>query len=97
MVYEDETHDICFVRWHDNKIVHLISNFARAASVATVERLDSKQKKKIEIPCPDIVQQYNKSIGGVDLADCLLALYRINLRSKKYYMWGLTWQLQTLG
>ena len=48
MVYEDETHDICFVRWHDNKIVHLISNFARPASVATIERLDSKQKKRLK-------------------------------------------------
>lgn len=86
LVFEVDTRDISFVRWHDNKIVHLISNFARSAPVATIERYDSKQKKKIELPCPDIVQQYNKSMGGVDLADCLLALYRIHLRSKKYYM-----------
>lgn len=35
--------------------------------------------------CPNIIQLYKKSMGGEDLADCLIALYRINIRSKLYY------------
>ena len=86
LVSPEETKDICYVKWHDNKNVNLVSNFARASPVTRVERFDNKQKKIIEVPCPDIVQKYNKSMGGVDLADSLIALYRISLRSKKYYM-----------
>ena len=37
------------------------------------------------MPCPQIVGEYNQNMGGVDLADMLLALYRIDRRSKKYY------------
>ncbi|KAF2352232.1 PiggyBac transposable element-derived protein, partial [Trinorchestia longiramus] len=66
--------DIYYVKWHDNRIVNIVSNFARASPVTTIERFDSKQKKVVEVPCPDIIQRYNKSMGGVDLADSLIAL-----------------------
>ena len=48
-------------------------------------RWDKKEKKYIDIKCPNIVQQYNASMGGVDLLDSLIALYRIRIRSKKWY------------
>ncbi|KRX13785.1 hypothetical protein T07_217 [Trichinella nelsoni] len=35
--------------------------------------------------CPAIVKEYNKYIGGVDLAGMLRALYRIDHRSRKWY------------
>ena len=37
------------------------------------------------VPCPAIVHKYNQFMGGVDLMDALVALYRIHTRSKKYY------------
>ena len=86
LVSDNTSHEVCYVKWHDNKIVNIVSNFARASPVTVVERYDSKQKKVVDVSCPDIIRRYNKSMGGVDLADCLIALYRINLRSKKYYM-----------
>ena len=48
-------------------------------------RYDKKQKKSIQVPCPSIVTTYNKFMGGVDLMDSLIALYRLHLRSKMYY------------
>ena len=57
---------------------------AKANPIATVSRFD-KTKKIIKIPCSDIVQSYNKSMGGVDIADNLLALYIINTKAKKCY------------
>ena len=77
--------NLTYVKWRDNKTVNLVSSFARANPVAEVRRFDKSTKRYIDIPRPDIVGRYNKSMGGVDLADQLLSLYRINIRSKKYY------------
>lgn len=38
-----------------------------------------------QVTCPAIVQTYNKSMGGVDLLDSLIALYRTKTRSRKWY------------
>lgn len=70
------------VKWHDNRGVTLLSNFAALEPQSTVMRWDSKRKRHIDIECPSIVMIYNKFMGGVDLLDSILALYRINLRSK---------------
>ncbi|KAL3217213.1 hypothetical protein MRX96_006114 [Rhipicephalus microplus] len=39
----------------------------------------------VSIPRPAIVGIYNECMGGVDLMDMLVALYRIHVRSKKWY------------
>jgi len=38
-------------------------------------------KKFIEVQRPQVVEEYNKFMGGVDLADMFLELYRIDIRS----------------
>ena len=35
---------------------------------------------------PHAIAEYNKFMGGVDLCDMLLKLYRIDFKSKKWYM-----------
>lgn len=50
-----------------------------------MKRFDKNAKQKISVSCPNIVKVYNKVMGGVDLADMLLSLNRINYRSKKWY------------
>jgi len=40
---------------------------------------------------PHVVEEYNKFIGGVDFADMLLELYRIDIRSNKWYMRIIFW------
>ena len=77
---------MAYVRWHDKRIVNIVSNFARVSPVSSVERYDSKLKRNVDVAMLDIIKRYNKSMGGVDLADHLIALYRNSLRSKKYYM-----------
>ena len=39
----------------------------------------------VDVTCLSVVNLYKQFIGGVDLVDSLLALYRIPVRSKKYY------------
>ena len=73
------------VKWMDNRSVTLLSTFASAEPLNECKRYDKKEKKSVIVPCPAIVQEYNQFMGGVDLMDALIALYRIHCRSKKYY------------
>ncbi|XP_016519048.1 piggyBac transposable element-derived protein 3-like [Poecilia formosa] len=65
--------------------VSLLSNYIGAHPVTEVDRWDGKNKKMIKVPCPAVVREYNKNMGGVDLLDSLTALYRTKIRSKKWY------------
>ncbi|KAJ8889727.1 hypothetical protein PR048_009228 [Dryococelus australis] len=49
--------------------------------------------KHIRIPRPAVVSQYNKFMGGVDLADMLIELYHISMKSKRGYMRIFHWKL----
>ena len=73
------------VKWFDNRSVCLASSFVQATPIDTCKRYDKKKNKIINIPCPQIIKTYNSTMGGVDLADCMIALYRISIKSKKYY------------
>ena len=73
------------VKWVDNNVVQRISNFVGIEPMTSVERWCKKEKKRKDIPCPQIIKQYNKSMGGVDLADLLIALYRIPCKTKRWY------------
>jgi len=73
------------VRWYDNKIVSMLSTFAGVEPVDKVKRWSTRDKKYIEIDRPHVIKVYNEHMGGVDLLDSLLGLYRIRIRSKKWY------------
>ena len=76
---------MCIVRWLDNKPVNLLSTYLEAAPLLKVNRWSKSSQTRVDVQCPNVVGEYNKHMGGVDLADMLLALYRIDRRSKKYY------------
>jgi len=78
--------DVCCVKWYDNKLVSLVSTFVGSEPVGTVRRWSKSKKMHKEIPCPNTIKTYNKHMGGVDLLDSLMGLYRIHVRSKKYYL-----------
>lgn len=73
------------VKWFDSRPVTLLSTFVSANPASEVQRWDKKQKEFLCVKRPNIVGVYNKSMGGVDLLDSLIALYRIKIRSKKWY------------
>ena len=77
--------EISAVRWYDNKAVTLLSTYAGSEPVTEVTRWNAKIKCHERIQCPNIVTVYNKHMGGVDLLDSLIGLYRIRIRSKKWY------------
>ena len=51
-----------------------------------IERWVKAANKRINIDCPAIIKEYNMSMGGVDLCDMLIALYRIEVKTKRWYV-----------
>lgn len=82
----DASSQLHIVRWLDNKCVQLVSTYAGVKASKTVKRWDRKAKKHVDISCPDMVSQYNESMGGVDLADMLIAIYRTKIKTKRWYL-----------
>ncbi len=76
---------LALVKWNDNRPVHVISTLMGSEPVSEIVRYIKNKKKRLPIQCPAVVKSYNKHMGGVDLADMLFSLYRIDKRSHKYY------------
>lgn len=74
---------LTFFKWHDNKFVHLLSNFHGTAT-STVKRLQ-KDGRRIDVICPEIIRDYNQYMGGVDMADRLRQAYCVDRRAKKWW------------
>lgn len=85
-VAEIEGIELCATRWYDNNIVNCLSTLHGCLPVDSVKRWSTKEKKHILIKRPNVIKVYNEYMGGVDLIDMLISLYRINIRSKKYYI-----------
>ncbi|CAF3853099.1 unnamed protein product [Rotaria sp. Silwood1] len=77
---------ICAVKWYDNKVVNCLSTLHACHPVDFVQRWSNKEKKHIQVKRPNIIKAYNQHMGGVDLLDMLISLYRVNVRSQKYYI-----------
>lgn len=82
--------DVTNVLWKDNKCVRLASTYAGIERFARTNpdeqtakacRYDGKQKKFIEINCPQIIREYNAHMGGVDLMDGLMGRYHIRAKT----------------
>ena len=77
---------IVLVKWLNKSIVYLVSNCISVELVGTIDRWCNKSKVVKAVPWPKIVSTYNKSMGGVDLADILIALYRIDVKTCRWYI-----------
>jgi hypothetical protein len=76
--------NIGLLKWFDNKAVSLGSTFVTSGETDKVTRWNKKNKNYEEVERPEVVQLYNKSMGGVDKMDQLISLYRTFIRSKKW-------------
>ncbi|KAF0751882.1 piggyBac transposable element-derived protein 2-like isoform X1 [Aphis craccivora] len=83
--------NISLVRWFDRKSINFLSTYTSVEPLGTCKRWSISDKKFIEVQRPHVVEEYNKFMGGVDLADMLLELYRIDIRSNKWYMRIIFW------
>lgn len=79
-----EDRNVCFVQWNDNKPVNLLSSFVQKNPISNSTRWSKKDNRYIDVQCPDIVKKYNSEMGGVDLIDRYLALYRMRTKTNKW-------------
>ena len=70
----DNNSGIIIVKWLDNSVVQLTSNYVGIEPMDQIEKWDKTAGKRKNVDCPQIAKAYNKSIGGVNLADMLIAL-----------------------
>ena len=53
--------------------------------MSRINRWDGKKRKYVEIDYPAIVKEYNERMGGVDLFDMLMSLYKLDHKSREWY------------
>nr|XP_047132645.1 piggyBac transposable element-derived protein 3-like [Hydra vulgaris] len=73
------------IKWFDNRGVALLTSYEAVNPINIVNRWDRKTKRIVQVKRPSVVTTYNTYMGGVDLLDGMLSLYRIHIRSKKWY------------
>ncbi|KAM7310521.1 piggyBac transposable element-derived protein 3 [Ixodes scapularis] len=78
--------NVTVTRWLDNSLVHVVSSYAGRHPVGTTQRYNRKDKQVIDVERPYSVEIYNKHMGGVDLMDSVVALYRNDVRHKRGYL-----------
>ena len=81
----DANSGLAVVRWMDNSAVQFSSLHTALEPMCTIKRWDRKLRKYTDVKCPAIVKEYNEFMGGVDLFDMLMALYKVDHRSAKWY------------
>jgi len=82
----DRKKKVLTLKWLDNKPVCLISSYVSADPIKSIKRYSKEKKSRVDVPMPKIVEEYNTHMGGVDLSDMLVALYRTGLKTHKWYM-----------
>ena len=86
--------NISCVLWNDTKPVRLVSTYVgiqpfldaldARRKPQQIERWDKTKKEYIKLDCPNIISEYNKHMGGVDLMDGLIGRYHIRMKTRKW-------------
>lgn len=81
----DTKNEITIVRWKDNNIVTMGSNFDDIEPLGKVKRWCNERKQKVDFNIPKLFINYNKGMGGVDQMDQSISLYRVAIKGKKWW------------
>lgn len=85
MFYHEEE-KFAVVSWMDTKRVIVASDFVGLEPLETVSRWSRKEKQYVQVQRPEAINVYNHFMGGVDLADQLVAMNPCPFRWRKWFM-----------
>ncbi|KAK3512880.1 hypothetical protein QTP70_028944, partial [Hemibagrus guttatus] len=71
------------VKWFDNKCVSLLSDSCGIMPLSSVKRWSNEDKTKIAVTCPSLIPVYNQHMGGIDLSDMLIHMYKTPVKSSR--------------
>ncbi|XP_018403038.1 PREDICTED: piggyBac transposable element-derived protein 3-like [Cyphomyrmex costatus] len=83
--YKTSNTNIRWIKWMDKKPVHFLSNYHDPCEMTTVSRKQKDGSLKF-VDCPVMCSDYNKHMGYVDNADRLLSTYKIDRKSRKWWL-----------
>lgn len=81
----DTKNEITMVRWKDNNVVTMGTNFDDIEPLGKVKRWCKIRKQKVDVNILKMFVNYNKGMGGVDQMDQSISLYRISIKGKKWW------------
>lgn len=81
----DKNNEILIVKWVDNSICTMATNYDTIEPLSKVRRWSKIQKSVIDVQQPRVFKNYNRGMGGVDLNDQSVNTYRIGIRGKKWW------------
>ncbi len=91
---------VCTV-WRDNKAVYVASNTHNVtkkdcgdiSNQGQAKRYSKQAGGNVFISRPDMIAKYNEGMGGVDLLDGMVALYRCTIKRKKWWFAFVPWSI----
>ncbi|XP_071056085.1 piggyBac transposable element-derived protein 2-like [Onthophagus taurus] len=81
----DQQNQVLCVKWKDNNVCSMLTNYDTVAPFHYVKRWSKATKSKEYILQPKLFSTYNSGIGGVDLHDQCISLYRVSVKEKKWW------------
>ncbi|XP_049947093.1 piggyBac transposable element-derived protein 3-like [Schistocerca serialis cubense] len=81
----DKNMEVMIVMWKDNNCVKLLSNHEIVYPVSQVKRWSKAENKKVQVPQPRMISEYNNHMGGVNKLVWNVEKYHVRIQSKKWY------------
>lgn len=82
---ESNTNTVC-LKWQDTKAVSVMSTYAGPEPMRKARRWDKSKEEYADIDQPNVINEYNTSMGGVDMLDAHLARCKFTIRTRRWYM-----------